>query len=78
MDNYLIFILPTVFFFLGMLVGYAINSKNRCKHQWKSHSKEKREKGVYDREQGKEIWLKDVTREVLICEHCGKIKTIEY
>lgn len=29
MDSYLIFILPTVFFFLGMLVGYSMNRKKK-------------------------------------------------
>ncbi len=48
-----------------------------CKHKWKSHHKKERELWEQDL-QGREVKTKDFTREVLICEICGKIKTIEY
>lgn len=43
-----------------------------CKHKWKSHSKQSRKITENN------VFMTDYTREVLICEHCGKIKTIEY
>lgn len=51
-----------------------------CKHKWKSHSKESFQRETFQRVYGGEVSLgKSIyTTEVLICEICGKIKTIQY
>lgn len=49
-----------------------------CEHKWKQHAKK-----VYEWEEkvygtwGKMITVSN-TKEVLICQHCGKIKKIQY
>ena len=45
-----------------------------CKHKWKSHNKEKRQIFNYHTN----MTEREFTREILICECCGKIKTLEY
>ncbi len=49
-----------------------IFEKMFCKHKWKSHAK--------DRMTASNMlgYEKVFDREVLICQHCGKIKIIEY
>lgn len=56
-----------------------ILKKMFCMHKWISHDKRKMERFVRERYSMKE-WEKveDYTKEVLICEKCGKIKQIEY
>ena len=51
-----------------------------CKHKWKSHNKERFELESFKRVHGGEVSLGSTifTKEILICEHCGKIKTIKY
>lgn len=49
-----------------------------CKHKWKSHDKKARTNKIKDWENGNYITLREFTREVFICEKCGKIKQIEY
>ncbi len=44
-----------------------------CDHKWKSHAKKEREEINADKEV-----IYEYTMEVLICEHCGKIKKIKY
>ena len=48
-----------------------------CKHKWDSHDKQKRE-FYYEFEPGVKTARRVYTREVLICDKCGKIKQIEY
>ena len=54
-----------------------------CKHRWKSHLKKQITTRTFvanilgDGYNPTDI-TKDITREVLICEKCGKIKKIEY
>lgn len=58
----------------------ALFEKWFCKHKWLSHNKESYQRETFQRVHGGERSLgKNVfTREVLICEVCGKIKNIEY
>lgn len=54
-----------------------------CKHKWKSHFKrDMRSKTYVENLMGDGYndtgITKEYTREVLMCEYCGKIKTIEY
>lgn len=51
-----------------------------CKHKWKSHYNEQFQEESFRRVHGGEESLgKTVfTKEVLICENCGKIKKLEY
>lgn len=57
-------------------------SKIFCKHKWKTHNKAERVQQSFHKDSyGKFIPSgveREFIREVLICEHCGKIKTIEY
>jgi len=54
-----------------------------CKHKWVSHSKEAKSTQVYvrnilgDNYNPTDI-IEKFTKEVLICEKCGKIKIIKY
>jgi hypothetical protein len=46
-----------------------------CKHKWSSHAKKNYSRKISDH------WgtrSSQYTREILICEHCGKIKELEY
>lgn len=56
----------------------ALFEKLFCKHKWKSHHKEERTESFRIPNTEEYVKTKDFTREVLICEKCGKIKTIEY
>lgn len=49
-----------------------------CKHKWKSHSKQAREEHHRISPTFEYVKTREYTLEVLICEHCGKIKKIEY
>lgn len=54
-----------------------------CKHKWKSHSKEQKSNRTYVRNiigdgYNPTDMVRHYTKEVLICEVCGKIKIIEY
>ena len=47
-----------------------------CKHSWKSHNKQEfTRKGI---DQYGHKYNHDYTKEVLICENCGKIKIMQY
>lgn len=48
-----------------------------CGHKWKKHAKTQYTKGSnFDALIFKNKY--EYTQEILICEHCGKIKKIEY
>jgi len=58
-----------------------IFAKLFCKHKWSSHAKNIINQVTYAH--NGYSWdatpiKKEFTREVLVCEHCGKIKIIEY
>lgn len=56
----------------------AFIEKWLCKHKWTSHVKELYQRTTYRTRDDKEVGQSTFTREILICEKCGKIKTIEY
>lgn len=60
-------------FVITIVLFYFIEQKTNfgCKHKWNSHAKAKR---VREYETGNF----EYTREVLICEKCGKIKIVDY
>lgn len=54
-----------------------------CGHQWKSHAKDKKSRETLVRNiigdgYNRTGAIIEITKEVLICEKCGKIKIIEY
>jgi len=55
----------------------TIFQKLFCKHKWKSHSKKEMRVEYFNR-YNQPRGERDFTKEVLICENCGKVKTIEY
>lgn len=52
--------------------------KTFCKHKWKSHNKEGRTLSERVPYTERYVVVKEFTREILVCEKCGKIKQIEY
>ncbi len=56
----------------------TIFEKLFCKHKWKTHTKKERSLSERVPLTDRSVLVKIFTREVLICESCGKIKTIEY
>lgn len=57
-----------------------------CKHKWKTHTKEVYEWTQHEVDPTTQFWIQPVvntydykeTTEILICEHCGKIKKLVY
>lgn len=57
-----------------------------CSHRWKQHTKKEYEWEERSLARGTEYWIRPIienntvneTIEVLICEKCGKIKTVKY
>lgn len=54
-----------------------------CRHKWKTHSKDRKYIQTYVRNIIGDGYnptdvTKEFTVEILICEHCGKIKKLKY
>jgi hypothetical protein len=59
-------------------LAMGLFEKTFCKHKWKSHNKQERTLSERVPYTDRYVVTKEFTREVLVCEKCGKIKQIEY